>query len=76
MYCSEVIFEESYLPSDSRTNTVNLRPICQSTQNSMHGAIFLYIADCNLEVLVFVEGGKQEENPWSKKANQQQTQPT
>ncbi len=33
----------------------------------------------NLEVLVFVEGGKPEtpkKNPWSKDENQQQTQPT
>ena len=33
----------------------------------------------NLEMLVFVEGGKPEipeKNPWSKDKNQQQTQPT
>ena len=30
----------SYLLSDSRTNTVNLRPICQFTQNAARGAIF------------------------------------
>ena len=33
----------------------------------------------NLDMLVFVEGGKpenREKNPWSKDENQQQTQPT
>ena len=33
----------------------------------------------NLEVLIFVEGGKPEnpeKNPWNKDENQQQTQPT
>ena len=33
----------------------------------------------NLEMLVFVEGGKPgypEKNPWSRDENQQQTQPT
>ena len=46
IYCSEFVFKESYLPSDSHTNTVNFRPICQSTQNAARGAIFLRIADC------------------------------
>ena len=55
IYCSEFIFKESYLPSDSHTNTVNLRPICWSSQNAMPGAIFLHIADyshgiCNEKV--------------------------
>ena len=41
--CSEFIFYGNYLPSDSHTNTVNLRQTCQPTQNAMHGAIFLRI---------------------------------
>ena len=33
------------MPSDSHTNTVNLRPVCRSTKNATRGAIFLRIAD-------------------------------
>ena len=45
MNCSELMFFESYLPSDSLKNTVNLGATGQSTQNATHGAIFLRIAD-------------------------------
>ena len=40
------------MPSDFHTNTVNLRPICRSTQHAARGAFFLRIADyaeCNLQ---------------------------
>ena len=43
--CSEFIFLGNCLPSNSRTNTVNLGPTCQSTQNATRGAIFLRIVD-------------------------------
>ena len=33
------------MPSDSHTNTVNLRPICRSTRNTARAAISLRIAD-------------------------------
>ena len=40
IYCLEFIFKESFLPPDSYTNTVNLRPVGRSTQNATRGAIF------------------------------------
>ena len=43
--CSEFIFSGYYLPSDSHTKTVNLRPKCRSTQDAIRGAILLGIAD-------------------------------
>ena len=38
----------SAMPSDSHTNTVNLRPICWSTQNAVRITFFLLIAGCEL----------------------------
>ena len=39
------------MPSDSHANTVNLRPICRSTQNAARGAIFLRIMDCEIRII-------------------------
>ena len=38
--CSEFIFLENYLLSDSHTNRVNLGLTCRFTQNAMRGAMF------------------------------------
>ena len=40
----EYIFQGNYLPSNSHTNTVNLKPTCRSTQIAARGAI-LRLAD-------------------------------
>ena len=40
-----IFFKESYMSSDSQTNTVNLRLICWSTQNAARGTIFLRTVD-------------------------------
>ena len=45
LFINCMILKERVLPPDSHTNTVNLRPTGQSTQNATRGAIFLCIVD-------------------------------
>ena len=77
LFCSKFCRQNLSKPSDHRQLRVQLQQICTIQALGTRSKMFVHsTSNWKLEMLVFVEEGKPENNPRSRDENQQQNKPT